>query len=93
MDRGLCYLEINVLESTSYMLLFASKTSFTEWYAKLLRAPTLIYLPYCANLNNKSLFWSCISKTFSSSKTRTSHMEKDLKKKIAVKEEFEIRIL
>ncbi len=37
----------NVLESTSYLLPLANKTSFTEWHAKPSRAPTLICLPYC----------------------------------------------
>jgi hypothetical protein len=35
----------NVLDSTSYPLPLASKTSFSELYAKSLRAPTLICLP------------------------------------------------
>ncbi len=39
-----------VLESTLYQLQLASKTSFTEWYAKPSRAPTLICLPCCAIL-------------------------------------------
>ncbi len=39
----------NVLESTSFLQPLASKTSFTEWYAKSPRAPTLICLP-CASL-------------------------------------------
>jgi hypothetical protein len=38
----------NVLESISYPLLLASKTSFNEQYAKPLRAPTLICFPCCA---------------------------------------------
>jgi hypothetical protein len=49
-DKGLYHLETNVLESTSYLLPLASKTSFTELYAKPLRAPTLIRLPCCAIL-------------------------------------------
>jgi hypothetical protein len=40
----------NVLKSTSYLLPLASKTSFTEWYAKPSRAPTHICLPCCAIL-------------------------------------------
>jgi hypothetical protein len=32
----------NVLESTSYLLPLASKTIFTDWYAKSSRVPTLI---------------------------------------------------
>ncbi len=39
-----------VLESISYLLTLASETSFTEWYAKPSRAPTLICLPCCAIL-------------------------------------------
>ncbi len=50
MDEGLYHLEKNVLESTSYLLPLASKTSFTERYAKPLRAPTLTCLPCCAIL-------------------------------------------
>ncbi len=40
----------NELGSTKYLLPLASKTSFTEWHAKLSRAPTLICLPCCAIL-------------------------------------------
>ncbi len=40
----------NVLESTSYLLPFASKTSSTEWYAKPSQAPALICLHCCAIL-------------------------------------------
>jgi hypothetical protein len=40
----------NVLELTSYLSPLASKTSFTEWYAKPSRAQTLICLPCCAIL-------------------------------------------
>jgi hypothetical protein len=40
-----------VLESTSYLILLASKTTFTEWHAKPLRAPTLICLPGCVILS------------------------------------------
>jgi hypothetical protein len=50
MDRGLYHLEKIVLASASYLLPLASKTSFTEWFAKPSRAPTLICLPCCAIL-------------------------------------------
>jgi hypothetical protein len=50
MNRGLYHLEKNVLESTLYLLPLASKNSFTKWYAKPSRAPTLICLPCCAIL-------------------------------------------
>jgi hypothetical protein len=49
MDREL-YNNKKVLESTSYLLPSASKTSFNEWYAKPSRAPTLICLTCCALL-------------------------------------------
>jgi hypothetical protein len=45
MDRGLNHIEKNALESTLHLLPLAIKTSFTEWYAKPLQAPTLICLP------------------------------------------------
>ncbi len=44
-------LNINVLGSTSYPIPLASKTSFTEWSAKALRASTLTCLPCCANVS------------------------------------------
>ncbi len=49
MDRGFYHLK-NVLRSSSYLLPLASKTSFTEWYAKPSQAPTLICLPCFAIL-------------------------------------------
>ncbi len=55
MDRGLYHLETNVLESTSYLLPLASKTSFSEswideWYAKASPAPILTFLSCCVIL-------------------------------------------
>jgi hypothetical protein len=54
MDTGLYHFEKKekkkILESTSYLLPLASKTSFTEWYAKPVQAPTVICLPCYAIL-------------------------------------------
>ncbi len=46
MERDLS-LRRKILESTSYLLPFASETRLDELYSKPLRAPTLICSPCC----------------------------------------------
>jgi hypothetical protein len=45
----------NVLESTSYLLPLASKTSFTEAHEKPSRTQTLPCLPCCAILDSSQI--------------------------------------